>query len=190
MPNLIRVPGFGDQLRQASDDFIALRGQQVLMIQSGQAIGHFVVLHDQRTAGHFGGMCCQNVLDTKVSHSPVQFIGTDATVFEAAKHLFEGFHHQVRLMTPLAADAVVLFRQIGQVQELVKGAGYRQQLVITKLAQQVDQALAGTAFLATVGLGSRPHFFYQLVAILPGVTLDTLPQQLAQHANVFSKVRV
>jgi hypothetical protein len=85
---------------------------------------------------------------------------------------------------------MVLLGKVGQVQELVKGAGYRQQLVITKLAQQVDQALAGTAFLATVGLGSRPHFFYQLVAILPGVTLDTLPQQLAQHANVFSKVRV
>ncbi len=56
MPNLVGMPGLGNQQRQPVNDFLPFTGHQVVMIQPRQAIGHFIVLEDQCTPGHFGGV--------------------------------------------------------------------------------------------------------------------------------------
>ena len=117
----------------------------------------------------------------------MQFLRRDITLLEPLKHLPERFDHQIRLVPAFPTNTMVLLGKVGQVQELVEGTGHRKQLIIAQLAQQIDQSLAGPAFLATVGLGSRPDFLNQLVAFLSGIPPYALAQKFTQHSYVLSE---
>src|SRR6056297_1218334 len=93
------------------------------------------------------------------------------------------------MATP-AADAMVLLGKVGQVEKLIEGTGNRKQFIIAEFTQQVDQALPGSAFLASVGLRRSPDFFNQLKTFLAGMTLDALPQQFTQHSDIFPELGV
>ena len=64
LTNLVGVPGFGNQLRQAIDDFLPFSRHEVVMVQTRQAVRHLVVFHNKGATRHLGGVGRQHKLDS------------------------------------------------------------------------------------------------------------------------------
>ncbi len=134
--DFVGVPGLGDQPLEFFLHRLALFGQQVAVVTSGQLAGDGVVLLNQRAARHFGGVRGEHQLDLQLRHLPRQAFRPQAGLFQTAQQfgqdaVLEG----LRLLRRAAANAVVLLGDVGQVEKLVEGARHRQQFV---LAQAVE----------------------------------------------------
>ncbi|MNJ38853.1 hypothetical protein D3C77_337100 [compost metagenome] len=124
--DLLGVPGFGDQPLQTFADLLAFGGNQVAMILGGQLCGDRIVLLDQRTACHFGGVGGQHQLDTQLAELTRQRIVTVPGRLEPGQEF--GQHPRfewVGLACVAAANQLILFGDVGQVEELVEGPRHR-----------------------------------------------------------------
>ncbi len=132
-PNLFGVPGLGDQTLQARGNLRALGAVEVAMVQRRQLRGNGVVLLDQRAAGNFGGVSGQHQLDFQLAQLARQGFRLVTFCFQTIKQF--GQHprlerQRLRIVTPV--HELILLGNVGQVEKLVEGPGYRQQFVIFK----------------------------------------------------------
>ncbi|MNQ89930.1 hypothetical protein D3C85_1052540 [compost metagenome] len=189
--NLLGVPGLGDQPQQALAHPFALGIAEVAMVLGGQLRGNGVVFLDQGAARHFGGVGGQHQFDVQAAQLPGQLLravpGGQQALQQVTEHaVFEG----LGLSGAAPADAVVLLGDVGQVEELVEGAGHRQQFVIAEpveglveLALTLGRALAG-------GLGALADTLDLVEKGLAQLGADGVAEQLAEQVDILAQARV
>ncbi|MNO86427.1 hypothetical protein D3C76_778230 [compost metagenome] len=134
--DFLGVPGLGDQPAQALAHLLAFCRGQVTMVLCGQLAGDRVVLLDQRAAGHFGGVCGEHQLDIELGQLPGQGIVAVACLLQAPQQLGQYLRFErLGLVGVAAADQLVLLGHVGQVEELVEGPRYGQQVFFGQVRQ-------------------------------------------------------
>ncbi|MNT22439.1 hypothetical protein D3C72_1578210 [compost metagenome] len=94
---------------------------------------------------------------------------------------------RIGLACVAAANQLVLFSDVGQVEELVEGPRHRQQLVFSQVVEGRAQ-LFGSA--AAVSLGAAPDVFDCLQKRFAVLLTNGVPQQLAQQMNIFTQAHI
>ncbi|MCY1397340.1 hypothetical protein D9M71_123410 [compost metagenome] len=106
------------------------------MVLRGQLAGDRVVLLDQRATGHFGGVCGEHQLDIELGQLPGQGIVAVAGLLQAPQQLGQYLRFErLGLVSVAAADQLVLLGHVGQVEELVEGPRYGQQVFFGQVRQ-------------------------------------------------------
>ena len=137
------VPGFGNQALQALANLLALGGGEVAVILQGQLRSNGIVFLDQRAAGHFGGVGGEHQLDVQPRQLPGQGFIAVTFALQTGQQLRQnpGFERRgLRFIAPM--NQLILFGNVGQVEELVEGSGHRQQLVLLQLVEAGAQLIA------------------------------------------------
>ena len=140
--DFLGVPGFGDQPLQALGNDFTLGRQQVVVIQCRQLRRDGIVLLDQRTPRHFCGVGGQHQLDVQAPQLPRQLI----RALPCREQAFEQFveHPELEglgLIRAAATHPMLLFGDVGQVEELIEGTRHRQQLIVVQIAKGAGQLL-------------------------------------------------
>ncbi len=189
--NLLGMPGLGDQPLQALDDSLALRRQQVAVIQRRQLRGDGVVLLDQGAPRHLGGVGGEHQFDVQAAELARQLL----RALPAGEQAFEQFVEHAQLegfgfvgATP--AHAVLLLGDIGQIEELVEGARHRQQLIVAELTEGAGQLFGVGGGPATTGLGALANAFDLVEELVAQLGADGLAQQLAKQVHFLTQTRI
>ena len=187
--DFLGVPGLGDQALQTILDLRALGAGQVAMVLGGQLPGDGVVFLDQGAARHFRGVRSQYQFDFQASQLTGQGIGRMPLGPQALQQLRQDpglERRRLRLVTPV--DQLVLLGDVGQVEELVEGPGYRQQFI---LGQGIETgAQLGSGGAAAIGLGRLANLLDLVEKPLPVLIADGVAQQLPQEVDVFAQARI
>ena len=189
--NFLGVPGFGDQALQALGDPLTLSRRQVAVITGCQRFGHGIVFLNQGPPRHFGGVRRQHQLDIQATKLPRQRLALMAIGTQPGEQISQHIVFKRLCLTGrTAAYAVVLLRDIGEVEELVEGTGDRQQLGIIELIERLTQ-LRRTFGRATTGcLGAFANALNLVEKGRAVLHADGVTQQLTELVNVLTQTRI
>ncbi|MNI74827.1 hypothetical protein D3C73_1309370 [compost metagenome] len=135
-PDFFCVPGLSDQPAQALAHLLALDRGQITMVLHGQLAGNGIVLLDQCAACHFGGMRGEHQLDIELGQLPGQGIVLVPGLLQTRQQLRQHPRlERLRLLGITAPDQLVLLGHVGQVEELVEGPRYGQQVFFGQVRQ-------------------------------------------------------
>ena len=85
---------------------------------------------------------------------------------------------------------MILLGDIGQVEKLAKGAGHRQQLVITQPVERVLQQLGPISRATARAFGALANALDLVEEGIAVLLANCIAQQLAEQMNVFAQTRV
>jgi len=127
-PDLVGLPGRSDLPLQRLMDLLDLFRRGVQTITLIQQFGDVVVLLQQGPAHHLGGVGRQHQLDVEVGDRGMQILAVPGRL-HALEELLQGSTQRSRLGIPdpgpTASHPVMLLGDIGEVEELRKGAHHR-----------------------------------------------------------------
>ena len=165
------MPGLGNQLAQTAHYLVALVVGDIRIIELFQTVVDFTHFVDQRTTRNFGRVRGQHQLQRQ------GFNGLFNRRFVEIGLVFEftqstGNHFRVARRFAFWRNAVVLLGGVGQIQELAKRTGDRQQLIVGQVLQRGKQLLAIGFVARTRRFGQLTDRFYTVKNVLTKRILD------------------
>ena len=180
------VPRFGNQSLQALLDVGFFTEGEVAMILRGELRSDRIVFLNQRAARHLSWVRREHQFDVQradLLRQRFRAVPFGQQAFEQGgqDQGFKGFG----LPLFAAMNEFVLFSNIGQVQELVEGAGHRQHFIVAQVPQNRAQLFArGTTAVVLGALTNTFDLGEKRFAVL---VTDRIPQQFTQQVNVIAQ---
>ena len=161
------------------------------MVEIRQRIGDSPVLVLERPAHDLGRMGGDHELDPEAADGAVQGVGRHSGREQAWQGFFDRGRLRARarvtLVGPAPAHAVVLFGDVGQVQEMREAARDWQRRLDRHGAQLAGERFEAVRRRYARPLGERAHALDALEERLPFLPAQRLAQQFAEQAHVVAQ---
>ncbi len=161
------------------------------MIEIGQRIGDPPVLVLERAPHDLGRMRGDHELDAEAADGAVQGVARHAARQQPRQRLFDRGRlrtgARIALIRPAPANAMMLFGDVGEVQEVREAARDRQRRFDRHRPQLAGERLEPVRRRHAGPLGERAHALHALEERLPFLPAQRLAEQFAEQTHVVAQ---